>query len=142
MGDLTERVRALEDKSELWELVNRYAVAVDDDDYGTLEGLFTEDASFLGLQGEPTVGVTAVVGYLRHRAETAHKGRVHTPTAQIIESLDGDKASGLVACYAALFAHDDTKTFFSFRYRDQYERHDGHWQFARRQVHGVTNIIP
>ena len=58
MGDeLEERIRNLEDRAALWELVNRYGMAVDDGDYDTLLGLFAEDATFRGLQGiRRTVG--------------------------------------------------------------------------------------
>jgi uncharacterized protein (TIGR02246 family) len=139
--DLVDRVQALEDKAALWQLVSRYAVGVDDQDYDTLRGLFAEDATFLGLSGDVTKGSKEVVDYLRSRAESAHKERVHTPTTQILDELDGDHAKGLVLCYAALFGHDSSDTFFAFRYKDEYVRQDGQWRFASRHVHGVTHII-
>jgi hypothetical protein len=142
MGDeLADRVRILEDKAALWELVVRYSMAVDDEDYDTLLGLFAEDATFLGTVGETTKGGSAVVAYLRSRADSAHRERVHTPTAQVLDRLEGDQAEGLVSGYAALFGHDNSESFFSFRYKDGYVRHDGKWQFASRHVHGITHIV-
>jgi SnoaL-like domain len=142
MGDeLEERIRNLEDRAALWELVNRYGMAVDDGDYDTLLGLFAEDATFRGLQGEPTHGGMAVVDYLRSRAATAHSSRVHTPTAQVLDRLDADRAEGLVTCYAALFGHDDSESFFAFRYKDEYVRREEHWMFQSRHVHCVTHIF-
>jgi hypothetical protein len=139
--ELTTRVRRLEDRAELWELVCRYAVAVDDEDYGTLETLFAPDAEFVGLSGDTTSGRDAVIDYLRERASTAHKQRVHTPTSQVLESLGEDRAEALVNCYAALFGHDGSETFFAFRYRDEYQRAAGRWSFRRRHVHDVKHLL-
>jgi uncharacterized protein (TIGR02246 family) len=142
MGDeLEERIRNLEDRTALWELVNRYGMAVDDQDYDVLLRLFADDAAFIGLNGEQTKGGAAVVDYLRSRADTAHKSRVHTPTAQVLDQLDAERAAGLVTCYAGLFGHDDSTAFFAFRYKDEYVHRDGRWLFQSRQVHAVTHII-
>ena len=108
--ELLTRIRHLEDKEELWDLVCRYAVAVDDEDYGTLEKLFTPDAEFVGLSGDTTSGRTAVIDYLRERAATAHKQRVHTPTSQLVERFGEDRAGALVSCYAALLGHDGSES--------------------------------
>jgi uncharacterized protein (TIGR02246 family) len=139
--ELETRLRALEDRSALWELVSRYAMAVDDEDYEALRGLFAKDATFHGLQGEPAEGRDAIVAYLNHRAATAHRSRVHTPTSQVLDGVGSDSVEGTVACYAALFGTDDSKTFFAFRYADRYVREDGRWQFASRRVHDLTHII-
>jgi uncharacterized protein (TIGR02246 family) len=138
--ELATRVRRLEDRAELWELVSRYAVAVDDEDYGTLAKLFVPEATFVGLSGDVTSGRDHVIDYLRERASTAHKQRVHTPTSQIVERLDVDRAAGLVCCYAALYGHDGSDSFFAFRYDDDYRRDAGRWCFERRRVHDVKHL--
>jgi hypothetical protein len=138
--ELLTRIGRLEDRAELWDLICRYAIAVDDEDYGTLEKLFAPDAEFVGLSGDTTSGRDAVIDYLRERAATAHKQRVHTPTSQVIENLEGDRAAGLVSCYAALHSYDGSDSFFAFRYQDDYLRDAGRWSFGRRRVHAVKHL--
>lgn len=138
--DLEARLRRLEDRAGLWDLVTRYAVAVDDEDYPTLEGLFADDAEFVGLSGSVTAGRDNIVAYLRDRSATAHKQRVHTPTSQIIDDLSDGRARGLVSCYAALFAYDGSESFFAFRYEDEYVQENGRWRFRRRRVHDVKHV--
>lgn len=140
--DLATRIRRLEDRSELWELVSRYAVAVDGEDYETLLGLFAKESEFAGLSGPPNVGRDKVVGYLRHRNDTDHVRRVHTPTSQFLDELDSDSATGVVSSYAALYSADGSLRFFAFRYQDRYVREDGRWKFARRTISQLTNLIP
>jgi hypothetical protein len=141
-GELERRLRQLEDRADLWELVSRYAVAVDDEDYGALEKMFAVDGEFIGSTGVPSHGRQAVADYLRERASVAHRDRVHTPTSQIIEHLARDTARGVVCGYAALFGRDGSDSFFSFRYADQYLREGGRWCFQSRRVHAVTHLQP
>lgn len=140
--DLRERVRRLEDRAELWELVARYGVAVDDEDYETIGSLFAADGEFAGLAGPTNVGREQVVDYLRHRNDTDHVLRLHTPTAQFLDELDGDAAAGVVSCYAGLYSADGSLRFFAFRYRDRYVREGGRWRFKHRAIDRLTNVIP
>ena len=48
---LAARVRHLEDRAEIEELIARYAVAVDDRDFDTLTDMFTNDAIFHNVRG-------------------------------------------------------------------------------------------
>lgn len=139
-ADLAERVRHLEDRSQLWELVARYANAVDDEDYATLERCFAKDAEFVGLSGNVTAGRDGVVAYLAERARAAHETRVHTPTSQVLTELGDDRAAGVVGCYAALFSRNEGDRFFAFRYEDHYTREDGRWMFRSRRVHQVVDL--
>lgn len=140
--ELAGRIRRLEDRAELWELVSRYAVAVDDEDYGALRTLFAAGGEFTGLVGGTQRGRDGVVEYLRHRNDTDHVRRVHTPTAQFLDQLEGDRAAGVVSSYAALYSADGSLRFFAFRYDDRYVREDGQWRFASRTIGGLTNLIP
>jgi ketosteroid isomerase-like protein len=139
--DLDVRLRAIEDRAELWELVCHYGIAVDDGAYEELGGLFAEDATFAGLQGKPAEGREAVVAYLKHRADTANQDSVHTPTSQVLHTISGDQAHGTVICYAALFGYDQSRAFFAFRYDDHYVRTSDRWTFSSRRVHALTHII-
>jgi len=139
--DITTRLQRIEDRAELWELVSRYGVAVDDEDYDTLRQLFAADATFGGLNGSQNQGRDGVVAYLKERADNAHDVRVHTPTSQYFDHLADQEAAGTVVCYAALFSGPE-RTFFSFRYDDRYVREDGRWKFASRRVHHQVVITP
>ena len=139
-AELAERVGALENRVELWDLVTRYGMAVDDDDYEALGHMFVEDAEFHSIDGGGGVGSTAIVDYIRHRAETKHAQRVHTPTSQNLIELTSDTATGVVSSFAALFPGDGSHEFFAFRYLDRYRKVRGQWRFAHRRVHSVQHI--
>lgn len=138
-GDVEDRLRRLEDRAQLWELVARYALAVDDEDYDTVAGLFAPDGQFVGLTGEPATGPDAVVAYLRERAE-GQRGRAHVPTAQILDGVGGDRVAGTVLGCAAHFNEQGDDLFIYFRYDDEYVRRDGRWYFRRRRPHAVKPL--
>ncbi len=72
LRQLQERVRVLEDRAELRELVTCYGLAVDDRDIGTLAALFTSDARFRSRDGVMNAGGReAVVRQFTARAELA-----------------------------------------------------------------------
>src|SRR5208282_2689229 len=77
--DLSHRIRRLEDRAELRELVNRYCLAIDDSDWGALLGLFHTDAAMAGQ-----VGPDDVVRVLRS-IRSGYGRTIHTALAQVLE---------------------------------------------------------
>lgn len=127
-GDLSARIRRIEDRLAINDLAVRYCVAIDDGDYDGLTEMYTEKATL----GE-TVGRQEVVDVLR--SIRADYGRtIHIPEAHTVSFTDDDHATGLVLSHAELdIAHTTVHTFI--RYYDDYERgDDGAWRFANRTL--------
>lgn len=134
LAALTRRIRALEDRAELRELVARYGIAVDDRDIDALSALFTPDASFRSVDGVMSaLGRDAVIEQFRGRF-AALKATNHIAHDQILEPGPGpDAASGLVSSHAEV-CRDGRVLIAALRYRDRYRRHEGRWRFAERAL--------
>jgi hypothetical protein len=128
---LEERLRRVEDELELYRLVARYAVAVDDRDRATLSELYASDAEFNG-RDRVVRGRNAVVNYLCE--QTASYGpSIHVPQSLLITWFDDDHASGL-ATGAAELSLFGKRLLAAFRYYDDYVREDSQWRFRRRDI--------
>lgn len=132
-----QTVARLADRVELSDLIHRYAMAVDDRDYDTLEALYAEEATFVGRTASP-VGRAAVVDYLR-TTQAVNGVTVHCPTSQVVKFNGPDQATGVVVSSAQLDVEGDM-TYLVFRYHDEYVRRDGRWQFARRELRNVHRL--
>jgi ketosteroid isomerase-like protein len=129
---LEKRLRVLEDRAELRELVARYGIAIDDRDIAALTELFTPDGSFRSVDGVMSaVGRDAVIQQF-HGRFAALQASNHTAHEQIIDfGPHPDAAEGLVTSHAEVCRHG--RTFIAaLRYRDRYRRHEGRWRFAER----------
>ncbi len=125
--DLTRRIRHLEDRASLRDLVDRYCLAIDDSDWDALLDMFAADAVMAGQTGGP-----AVVGQLRS-IRSGYGRTIHTAIAQVLEFADDDHASGVLTSRAELAIAGQT-VFCAMRYLDDYVRVDGTWRFARRLI--------
>ncbi|HEX5460481.1 MAG TPA: nuclear transport factor 2 family protein [Steroidobacteraceae bacterium] len=129
---LEKRLRVLEDRAELRELVARYGVAVDDRDIAALTELFTPDGAFRSVDGVMSaVGRDAVIEQF-HGRFAALQATNHIAHDQILDfAADPDAAEGLVTSHAEVCRHD--RTFVAaLRYRDRYSHHEGRWRFFER----------
>jgi ketosteroid isomerase-like protein len=130
-ADLESRLRRLEDRAELGELVARYALAVDDRDFETLAQLFTRDCVFDNVKGVEQ-GRDCVVAYYRERL--AEFGPTyHIPHMQSLDFAGADAAKGTVMAHAEL-AIDGVTYAVALRYIDDYRREEGRWRFRERKV--------
>jgi ketosteroid isomerase-like protein len=129
---LEERVRVLEDRAELRELVTRYGLAVDDRDIETLASLFTLDARFRSRDGVMNaVGREAVVQQFRGRFGALGPTN-HVAHEQICScGAERDSASGIVTSHAEVW-RNGRGFIAALRYEDSYRREDGRWRFADR----------
>lgn len=125
--DLAARIRAIEDRQAIAELPARYAMAVDGRDLDQLCALFVDDVPF-GRHGAGPIGARshfkeALSGFTRS---------VHLLAGQMIDAIEGDRATGRVYCRAEHEVGDDW-IVAAICYTDQYERRGGRWLFARRK---------
>ena len=131
---LKQRVRALEDRAEITELVARYGRAVDDRDWDALAEQYTPDAVFDSAGGR-SQGIDAIVEYYKDRT-SAYVASYHYPHSHEIELLGTDRARGLVCAHAELTIEGET-VLVALRYHDDYRRVDERWRFYER----VTKML-
>ena len=129
--DLEARIRNLEDRVELGDLIARYGRYVDDRDYEALGTLYSHDAVF-DTVGGPKTGHQAVLDYYRERL-ALFGPTYHYPHTQEITFTSADQAEGLVCAHAEL-AIDGEAVWVAIRYDDRYVREDGRWLFRERAV--------
>jgi hypothetical protein len=125
--ELARKVRRLDDRQQLAELISRYGMAVDDRDFNTIARLFAADGVFNGVQGR-----SAVVDFYRERLG-AYTATTHYAHSWHFDFDCDDRARGAVNAHAELCI--DGKTFrLSFRYLDRYVRSDEGWVFQERAI--------
>lgn len=135
MTSLEDRIRRLEDRAEIQDLVAIYFRATDDDDLTTLGQCFTEDARFVAAGfagGENRDGVIAFLA----AARATMRQTVHTPNYVHIIFNDGDHASGTVMAHLEI-GLAETTVYAAVRYIDSYRREQGAWRIERREMRAV-----
>ncbi len=127
------RLRALEDREAIRELIASYGPLADSGDAQTIAGLFAEDGAYgVGGMGEAK-GRSAISGLIdgsTHQSLMAD-GCAHLLGPVAIE-LDGDRA--IARGHSVVFRHADDR-FEAYRVsanRWQLERIGGAWQVTRR----------
>jgi ketosteroid isomerase-like protein len=129
--DLESRIRMLEDRAELAELVAVYGRRIDDRDLDGIADLYTADATFDSTDG-PITGRDEVIGYYRRQLDR-YGMTYHYPHSHTIEFTGPDTATGVVSAHAEL-AILPTPFVVALRYLDEYRREDGRWKFVSRRA--------
>ena len=131
MSDLETRLRRLEDRAEIHELLARYANACDDRDMVALADCFSADFEFDSVAGH-VVGRDAAMNYYHERLGM-YGVTFHIPHTLVLEEVGADAARGLVTSHAEMeIEHELFVT--AFRYHDHYVREGGRWRFRVRGV--------
>lgn len=130
---LAERIRRLEDRESIRQLVATYGYVIDNRDLPAIGQLFTRDGIFRSRDGVMRAeGRDAVVQQFLGRF--AQLGlSVHWTHDHVIwlDPVDPDRATGLVSSHAELM-RNGVPMVTAFRYEDIYRREDGEWRFADR----------
>ena len=135
MADLTleQRIRRLEDRAEIGELVTRYGLVMDDRDVDAMPGLFTPDVHIRSADGVMDArGLDAAVAMFHGRFEVLGPSN-HFTHDRIIEfdSADHHRATGLVLSHAEM-QRKGQPMLAAIRYQDVYQRLEGRWRFRER----------
>jgi hypothetical protein len=133
-----DRLRRLEDRAEIRELIQTYRRHLDARDLTAYGLLFAADGEWLGGTGygKSPAGITAM---LTERLPGNTSGSVQSSWHLVTEPeivLHGDQATGDVTW--ALVARDDSDAptlRLLGHYQDTYVREDGRWRFQRRVAH-------
>ena len=134
------RIRRIEDRQALRDLVGRYALAADNMDLGAMAALFTPAARFGTVDGSSLqAGRDAIIEYFRGRFRGP---RFHTMNEHLVEwdESDGDRARGLVTGHSEAWSGEELYVA-AIRYHDRYVRHDGRWLFDERLL-GFLYLVP
>lgn len=131
-GD-ADRIRVLEDRLAIGELVAAYGFVMDERDLGLVEELFCSDARLRSPDGVfRAEGLEAIRAAYQERYVVLGPTN-HVSHGQVIrfDEDDPNRASGLVSAHAEVVRHGVTKVV-ALRYEDRYHRHDSSWRFEER----------
>jgi len=132
MNDLAARIRRLEDRAELEDLVIRYFVAADDDDEATVAATFAPDAEFYASGYRCGGDRQSIVAFIA--ADRKNMGvTVHTQNYTLLTFHSDDRASGVVGVHLELDRGGST-LYGAARYYDDYARTPSGWAFTRREI--------
>jgi len=132
-ADLEQRIRRLEDRVEIGELIARYGLVMDNRDVAAMPELFTQDVVI--RSGDGVMNVTG-----RETAVEMFRGRFavlgpsnHFSHDRIItfEAGDPDCATGIVLSHAEMNRRG-MPMLAAIRYQDAYRRERGCWRFSER----------
>ena len=133
---LEERVRRLEDRAELNDLVVAYFLASDGDDLASVGSSFTETATFSTsgvLAGEGRERIVAFIAEAR-----THMGlTIHTPHYAQFTVPAPDVARGLVGAHLELVL-GGTAVYGAVRYVDEYRRTADGWRIHARDMRTIS----
>ncbi|MGA1463536.1 MAG: nuclear transport factor 2 family protein [Steroidobacteraceae bacterium] len=135
-ASLESRIRQLEDREAIRELVARYTMVVDDRDIDAIGELFTPDGSFRSKDGVIVSRGRAEVIEAYHKRFAALTLTLHVGHDHLIkfDDADPDLARGWLTSHAEV--HRNGRTMVAaMRYEDTYRRHDGCWRFQDRLIH-------
>ncbi len=125
--DLAARVRRIEDRFALQDLVVRYFNACDEEDYDALAETFATDAEFADAYGRDQV-----VEILREDRSTMGT-TIHSPDSMLFTFTGEDTATGVIGAHCEL-ARGGASLYGAMRYVDEYVRERGDWRILRREI--------
>jgi ketosteroid isomerase-like protein len=130
---LEQRLRRLEDRVEIGELVTRYGLVMDDRDVDAMPDLFTPDVRVRSADGVMDArGRDAAVAMFRGRFTVLGPSNHFTHDRLVeFDADDDDCATGLVLSHAEM-QRKGQPMLAAMRYHDVYRRWQGRWCFAER----------
>jgi len=133
---LEERVRRLEDRAAIDELIARYGLVMDNRDLAALPALFTDDVVVRSAgRGMQALGRDAAVQLFTDRFRLLGPSN-HVTHDRILrfDPEDPDRARGMVLSHAEMEV-EGRAMVAALRYVDEYRRQHGCWRFSRRNLH-------
>lgn len=133
--DLEQRVRRLEDRFEINELVVAYFLAADGDDLAGVGNSFTNDATFSSSGTQCARGREGIVDFIRS-ARTRMGLTIHTPHYAQLKFHGEDAAEGLIGAHLELVLGGEA-LYGAVRYVDRYIRENGRWLIGSRDMRTI-----
>ena len=138
ISDVESRLKKLEDREEIRQLLLDYGHFLDQGDFRSFSELFEgTEGEWVGGMGRAR-GATAIRNLMERSIgkNTSPGSSYHLFTNEMIH-IDGDRASALTK-WVFVFADESNhpRLYFLGHYEDSIIRKDGRWKFLRRVVHG------
>ena len=133
LTDLERRIARIEAREEIFELIARYGLVMDDRDMSGMEGIFTKDCVIRSMDGVMNAtGLDAVVEQFRGRFKVLGPSN-HFSHDKIIRFDDHnpDAATGMVLSHAEMNRKGQAM-ITAIRYDDTYRRDQERWKFSER----------
>lgn len=130
---LDDRIRRLEDRVEIRELLTRYCLLIDDREMDGVAALFTPDGAFRSRDGVLNAcGTEAVVAQFAGRFAALGPSFHFTHDLVLrFDDADPDLAFGTLTSHAEV-VREGVPMLTAIRYADTYSRHEGRWKFKDR----------
>jgi ketosteroid isomerase-like protein len=132
---LEQRVRRLEDRIEIGELIARYGLVMDDRDMASMPDLFTSDVVIRSRDGgmNATGRDAAIAMFRRRLAALGPSNHVTHDRIITFDDAQPEVAQGMVLSHAEL-CRSGVAMVTAIRYRDRYRREGGRWRFGEREL--------
>lgn len=127
------RITELQARLDITDLLSRYCVAFDDQDWDVLSELWTDDASFL-VDGEGPTGHAAVMQFLRTCLPEGYRGKhmISPPVIDLADDLGSARVRTDVIWLTQAF-----EVVIAARYDDQVVFDSGRWRLRHRNERPV-----
>ncbi len=127
-------VQDLVDRQAITDTLYRYASAIDRQDYETVRGLFTDDASAKYGEREWMEGGDRIVEWIK--ANSVDQAWQHHLLSVYHIDIDGDAASALTyhTSHRLRSGDPETATVIVARYHDELRRTGGRWKISRKYM--------
>jgi ketosteroid isomerase-like protein len=132
-GGLEARLRRIEDKADIEDLVVLYGFVMDERDLDGVRRLFADDATLRSHDGVfAAAGMDQILRTYQGRFDALGPTN-HVSHGHVVRFDDGDPdiARGLVAGHAEVVRNDEAM-LVGLRYRDVYRRTQDGWRFQDR----------
>lgn len=131
--DAVERLVAIQ---EISDLIGRYCILFDDEDWDALRELWTEDAAFV-VEDEAFEGRTVLMEFLSACLPAGYRSK-HMISRPLVE-LGADGSTAAARTDVVWIAANFENTIVG-RYEDELVRDDRGWRFARRVERPVKYV--
>ena len=122
------------DHLALLELHAAYAHTIDDGDADGWAACFTPEGELWSTRPSEVTGRAALAEFARSRIAGPGDPERHLSWNHTFDRIDGG-VTGRCSASLARSGPEGTVLLFAATYRDRFERHDGRWCIARREVH-------
>ena len=135
MSELEQRIKRLEDRAAIDDLVVRYFLAADGDDMEGVGNSFTTNATFSSSGTISGTGRDGIVAFIASSRE--HMGlTLHTPNYSLYTFIDDDHATGLIGAHLELVLGGKS-ILGAVRYEDSYVREASGWLISSRDMRSI-----
>jgi len=135
MSDIEARVRRLEDRGAINDVVVAYFLAADGDDIVNVGASFTKDATFSASGQLCARGRQGIMDFIAN-ARTQMGLTIHTPHYAQVTFESTDFAKGIVGAHLELVVAGSS-ICGAVRYADEYARGEGCWRIKSRDMRTI-----